>query len=1370
MMSQEKHREPLLREALNAKSEHDTGTGHPLAFPIVGVGASAGGLTALGAFFAQVPRDSGMAFVVIVHLSPEHTSDLAAILQRSTILPVQQVTEGTPLIADQVYVIPPARHLMIQDTMLHLVDPEPGLGRYVPIDHFFRTLAESHRSRAAAIVLSGDGADGSLGIKRIKEFGGVVLAQDPTEAEHDSMPRTAIATGMVDFTVPVAAMADVLRSYWQRAAIDTATADADRVLGMIFDVLREATGHDFSQYKPGTVLRRIDRRRQITAAADLTDYLAVLRARPEEVRSLLQDLLISVTNFFRDTPVWTALEGMIPQLFANKTGREQVRVWVAGCATGEEAYSVAMLLQEHAATLANPPAMQVFATDIDDDALATARQGRYLDTIAADVSSQRLGQFFTLEDSRYRIAQTLRDRVIFATHNLLHDAPFLQMDLVCCRNLFIYLNHDAQDHALQLFHFSLRPDGYLLLGTSESPDGVSHLFTVVDQVPRLFKCHALMQPAPVVARQPFKPRHLTVKADAARGPHNRPVSTTAELHQQLLKEAATPSVLVNSQYDIVHLSAGTNRFLQIGAGEATLNLLKVVVPDLAFELHMLLAAATREGSRMEARGVRIALEGTPRLVNLVVLPAHDPAWAGYLLVVFNDTADTGPGARDDAETPPANAGPLVSQLEAEVQRVREQLRATVADFETNVEEHKAANEELLAMNEELRATSEELETSREELQAVNEELNTVNEELTYKVEEANNANSDLQNLLASTAIGTLFLDPALCIKRYTASVRTLFNLIPADIQRPLAHVTHMLRYDELAADAARVLATTEALERQVQSTQGRWYLVRMLPYRKLDDQIDGVVVTFVDVTTQKQVELALRERDEQLALAQRTASIGLWYLDLALGTFVPSEVWCDIMGVQTDTQAAENPGWLGHIHPADLPGVKAAGEAAIRATGELEVEFRIAHPERGERWILSRGRYLPASDSTGPRLLGIVIDVTELKWAEEESRRAQEIAEQANSAKSAFLSRMSHELRTPLNAILGFAQVLEMNNPSPEDRESVEHILRAGRHLLDLINEVLDLTRVDSGTFDLHPESLSVPRVLQSALHLVQPLAVQAGVRLELTPGALSCTVLGDRRRLMQVLLNLLGNAIKYNRPGGQVLLGYRTPTDDCVRIIVTDTGPGLSTDDVQKLFRPFERLHAADTFIEGTGLGLAIAQGLTEAMGGTIGVESVVGQGSTFWVELPCTAISAADPAQAPEMDAAAGDREVQAVSASRRRTVLYIEDNASNARLVERFLKQKPTVRLVVAPTGKRGLDVARSEQPDVILLDLQLPDLDGETVLSQLQADPLTQRIPVVVVSGDAMPNVVTRLLSAGAKNYLTKPLDLQQFLSAIEACIR
>lgn len=824
--------------------------------PMVGLGGSAGSLTALQAFFKECPAETGLVFVVVIHLSPDFESTLHNVIGHWTTMRVVQAEDGEKVRPNHVYVIPSGKHLVTVDGHLKLTPLEVERGKRVAVDLFFRSLADTHGPHGAAIVLSGADGDGALGIKRIKERGGLTIAQDPDESEYPGMPRAAIDTGMVDWVLQVSEMPQRLLKYicQEKALIlppeegpqpaqpaRPSRDQAETALREVLVYLRTRTGRDFSYYKRATILRRIARRMQVNGVDDLPAYLSYLRTHPGESGALLQDLLISVTNFFRDREAFESLEKLIPQLFEGKTQSDSVRVWVPACATGEEAYSIAMLLLEHSRKLDVAPSLQVFACDLDEEAIAKARAGLYPETMVADVSEDRVRKFFLKDHHGYRVRRELREMVLFAAHDLLKDAPFSRMDLISCRNLLIYLNRDAQKRVFDTFHFALRPGGLMLLGSSESVEDGTSLFRVVDKKHRIYAHQAsarLGLPVPSGPSSLLRAIEAQERAGHAPVVHGRRFvqdssipfpamsapaldrSTLAEFHFKLLERLSPPSVIINAEHDIVHLSENAGRFLKFVGGEPTSNLLRVVDPMVRMELRSALFRATESNTTVTVLDLPLQLDGQPRLLDVRVSPASEIA-PGFLLVVFEVreiTLTTGP------ESPAAApvTEPIVRQLERELEQVKSQLRDTVEQYEASTEEMKASNEELQAMNEELRSATEELETSREELQSINEELTTVNSEMKGKVDELAHTNSDLQNLMASTSIATVFLDRDLGITRYTPSAVELFHLIPTDLGRPLAHLKYKLDYPELIPDAERVLKTLVPIEREVRD-DGHWF-------------------------------------------------------------------------------------------------------------------------------------------------------------------------------------------------------------------------------------------------------------------------------------------------------------------------------------------------------------------------------------------------------------------------------------------------------------------------------------------------------------------------------------------------------------------
>lgn len=847
-------------------------TPSPDEFFIVGIGASAGGINALQNFFKHVPEQSGMAYVVILHLSPDHDSQLASVLQRETKIPTAQVTERIRVQPNHIYVVPPDRHLTIEDSFI-AVSPNMQIeDRRAPVDIFFRTLADQHGPRAVGVILSGTGANGSMGIKRIKERGGATFVQNPRQAEFNEMPRNAIATELIDEVLPVAEIPAKIISYRNHTGdvkiqveSENRPEDQQHALREIFRLLRQRNGHDFSNYKRPTLLRRIERRISVHNLPDLPAYAKYMQENHDEPKALLKDLLISVTNFFRDKKAFEAVEQeVLPLIFKGKKSEDQVRIWVAGCATGEEAYSLAMLCAEQISDKVEAPKVQIFATDIDEAAIAQAREGFYTINDLADVSPERLRRFFNKDGDGYRIRREVRETIMFALHNFIKDPPFSHLDLISCRNVMIYFNEVAQERVSETFHFALNAGGYLFLGTSESVDGASDLYTLYNRENHIFQTRHVgprtyplpESVSPIYLDKPKTEYYPQQQADKA-----KERISFGELHQQLLEEYAPPSLVVNEEYEIVHLTEKAAKYLQIGGGEPSQNLLKLVKPELRLELRSALYQAVQRHSQVVAKGLKVNADNKTETIDVharPVLKAGDTA-KGFILVLFEPSTQEG-----KQEVLVSSDEPVAKQLEEELVRLKSQLRTSNEQHDLQAEELKASNEELQAINEELRSAAEELETSKEELQSMNEELRTVNQELKVKIEETSLASNNLQNLINSTNIGTIFLDRSFRLALFTPAIRNIFNLRSSDYGRPLSDITNSLQYDNLIHDAESVLERLTEIEKEVRTKSGAYYLMRLTPYRTGEDRIKGVVVTFVEITERKQGEVQLQENMEEL--------------------------------------------------------------------------------------------------------------------------------------------------------------------------------------------------------------------------------------------------------------------------------------------------------------------------------------------------------------------------------------------------------------------------------------------------------------------------------------------------------------------------
>jgi two-component system CheB/CheR fusion protein len=850
------------------------------SFPTVGIGASAGGLEALENFLRHVPRNSGMAFVIVQHLDPTRTGIMAELLQRATGMKVIQVKDRTRVQPNCVYVIPPNKDMSILHGVLHLLEPASPRGLRLPIDLFLRSLAQDQKEHSIGVILSGMGSDGTLGLRAIKEKGGLVLVQDPATAKFDGMPRSAINSGLSDIVAPVDDLPGRILAYLQRTPLvptpELALEDKTQsALEKAIILLRAHTGHDFSHYKKNTFYRRIERRMGIHQIEKIADYVRYLRENSQELNLLFKELLIGVTSFFRDGAAWTELrEKVIPALIARRPDGHVLRAWVPGCSTGEEAYSLAMMFKEarEKMKLGKKITLQVFATDLDKDAIDKARQGIYPENISADVSPEQMRRFFTKEERGCRVSTEIREMVIFAPQSVIVDPPFTKLDILSCRNLLIYLSSELQKKLIPLFHYSLSPGGILFLGSAETIGAFTDLFAPLNNKLRIFqRTEFALRVEPIDFPPSFAPP-LPAGTDAH--PETKtPASLQSLADQVILERYCPPAVLVNDKGNILYVSGRTGKYLEPAAGKANWNIFVMAREGLRYELTNAFQKALRQAGGVAITGLGTGTNGGEHFVRITVQRLETPEpLRGLVMIVFSDMAappETRASSRPVkvGKTPARSARP--AELERKYQQVCLELQTTREEMQTSQEELKSANEEMQSTNEELQSTNEEITTSKEEMQSLNEELQTVNNELQAKVDELARSNNDMKNLLNSTDIATLFLDNDLNVRRFTTPATKIIQLIPGDVGRPITDLASDLLYPELPEDAREVLRQLGFKERPISTRDGRWFTVRIMPYRTLDDRIDGVVITFADITAAKSLEGKLR--DHQVTLQNRIA-------------------------------------------------------------------------------------------------------------------------------------------------------------------------------------------------------------------------------------------------------------------------------------------------------------------------------------------------------------------------------------------------------------------------------------------------------------------------------------------------------------------
>ena len=967
-------------------SKKETLSNHPaIHVPIVGIGASAGGLEAFELFFKTMPADSGMAFVLVSHLDPGHDSMLSDILQRITRMPVQEAQDETKIQANNVYTIPPNKDMTIFHGTLNLSVPEHARGLRLPIDSFFRSLAEDQGERAICVILSGSGSDGTLGLRAIHGAGGATFVQEPSTAKYDGMPTSAVQSGLATYVLPVDQIAAQLVTYVKTIA-DTgvppqppvpATVSAMKNIMML---LRTKTGNDFSLYKQSTIRRRVERRMGMHNLSNLDAYARYLKENPAEVQILFKELLINVTSFFRDPEAYAALtKNILPRLFENKPDNYVFRIWVPGCASGEEAYSLAILFREYMDEIKKDFKLQIYATDIDDDAIASARSGTYPANIAIDVSPERLRRFFGKTETGFRIKKEIREMVVFAIQNVIKDPPFTKMDLISCRNLLIYLDTELQSRVIPTFHYSLRPGGVLFLSPSEGIGNFTDLFAPVDKKWKIYSVKSTGASArTMMIKQSAWTEDKTIQKAVEPSGRKEKMNFAELIRRVLLQSYAPPSVITSENGDIVYVHGDTGKYLQPAQGQATLNVIEMAREGLPLELRSAIMAANTKKTQIIIKDLPVKTNGGMHGVDLTVRPLTDPeAMRELLLISFQDTPLHIPEKRKATKRGAGTASmKRVEELEQDLAYTKENLQATIEEMQATNEELTSTNEELQSTNEELQSTNEELETSKEELQSVNEEIVTVNSELQAKIEQNSLIQNDMKNLLENVNVGTIFLDDHLTIRRFTHDATKVFRFAPADVGRPLADIRSLIPDVDLIPDAQGVLDSLIPREKHVRTTGKEWYLVRIMPYRTLDNVIDGVVLTFNDITALKKIEAEAQVARNYAQSIVDTVREPLIVLNGKFEVISASRAFYQTFGVTKEATEGQSFYALGD-RQWDIPPLKELLETILpKDTAFDDFKVESDFPGIGHRTLLLNARRIPSEEGMTHFILIAMEDVT----------------------------------------------------------------------------------------------------------------------------------------------------------------------------------------------------------------------------------------------------------------------------------------------------------------------------------------------------------------------------------------------------------
>jgi len=1325
-------------------------------FYIVGIGASAGGLEALERVFNHIPADTGMAFVIVQHLSPDFKSVMDELLARHTQMPIRRAEDGMVVEPNAIYLMPAKKEMIISGGRLHLTDKDPSQALTLPIDHFFRSLAQDIGSRSVAVVLSGSGSDGSRGIRDIHEAGGLVVAQSAESAKFDSMPRTAMETGVVDIAVDPEELGNVLLRYARRSVgaqwKDGEGADVDETAqARVFRLLQQRHNVDFNHYKPGTIGRRIERRIQLNHNhnGSLEDYVRRLESDPAEVDHLYRDLLIGVTHFFRNPEAFEALgNDVLPKLLEKAPADEEFRVWVAGCATGEEAYSLAILLHEQLEKMARPPSVKIFATDLHRVSLEKASSGIYSEAELGNISHQRRERYFQRLNNGYQVRSEIRRMIVFAPHNLTRDAPFTRMQLITCRNLLIYLRPHAQKKILSLFHFGLNAGGILFLGSSETPGDLSDEFDTVEERWRLYrKRRDVRLPAeswaPLASRPPKRPaaRGGASGGQALGGTEREMLG----LYDELLAQYMPPAVLVNSRWEVLQTFGGAGKLLQFTDGRLTVHLLELVQGDLKLALVGALQRVTKTGEPVAYSRVRVALDGEPKQLRLGVAPLRAGGADVRYLVSFEQEEPAPSAAAAEVATFDVDqvTHDRVQDLEQELSYTKENLQATIEELET-------ANEELQASNEELVASNEELQSTNEELHSVNEELYSVNAEYQWKIRELTELTNDMDNLLASTEVHTLFLDRNLCVRKFTPKLAEAFNLLPQDVGRRIDAFAHNIACQGLNAKLRRVLESGEVHEETVEGQRGNRFLMRLLPYAA-GDRHDGVVLTLIDISSLVEAQQQVRHANDRFERAISAAKEGIWdWPDVNSDQMWWSPNCYRLLGYEPGEVPATYSQWLRLIHPDDLPRVR---DTRLPTQQECFVdvhrdfEYRLLHKSGAYRWYQHRTIVDHDQQGNAVRMTGSLGDIQKRKLAEQ---RAQEEIDRRDR----FLAMLSHELRNPMGAVLTALDLMGAAGTDPEvSDEGLRVIDRQVRHMARLLDDLLDVSRISQNKITYKREVVDLDHTVEEVVQTIEHLIDARNQRLSIEVNDAPLRVWGDAARLRQVQLNLLTNASKYTPVGGRIALEMCREDDEVV-VRVRDSGEGIAPDVLGSIFDVFVQSdESLDRARGGMGLGLAITKSIVQAHRGRIIAHSEgPGRGSEFTVRLPLTDRPPRQSEAAPAVPTFAG-----------RRLVLA-EDNDDARRMLAKLLQQSG-FEVLEAANGAEALEHFRQSKIDVAVLDLGLPEVDGFEVARTVRRSSGPSAPLLVALTGYGRESDLRATAEAGFDVHLTKPLDPDELFALL-----
>ncbi len=1436
------------------------------------LGASADGLRHLEIFFQNVPKDSNRTYVVIQHQMREMDSKLPEILQRCTSLTVRSISDGLGIQGGNLYVAPPGSYITVTNNVFHTEKLSRDKNHLrMPIDHLMRSVAVSKKDNAIALILSGTGSDGSLGIKEIKNEGGMVMVQDPEGLDYREMPDNAIATRTADVILPVAQMPmhihDYINARIKREDIFN-HSEAPHLLRELLSIIKEKTRRDFSDYKENTLFRRIIRRMAVQKVPSLNKYLEILRLHDKEVLALYNDLLIGVTSFFRDQDDFHAVyEQVLPRIFESDESHP-VRIWVTACSTGEEAYSMAILVKEFMKSNNLRRDVQIFATDIDEHALEFARRGKFYKNIQADIPPAFLNNYFLRLDGHYQVHKDLRDMIVFANHDLLADPPYSRIDLISCRNFLIYLNKNKQEHVFNVFNYAIKPDGYMFLGKSESKNSLQ-AFEKLNPKWKIFVKKKNNKTIPEIFTN-SKFGHFD-KQTGYSG------TMKAKSLPQIANEVATrkfmnPLLFVDDAGIVLYSLGKCNEFFEFPVGNPTNKVQDFAVEGLRIPLlNALKKVTTGKMSDFEYQNIKVFKKDEIIVVNLKVRELHEyPRMKGIFIIhiePWNNILLSSVNKKSENADLDQNQQEYIRELEADLREAREYLRNVIEELEIANEELKSTNEEAHSANEELQSSNQELEKTKEESQSLNEELETANDELQQKIKELRQLNDDLSNLITSTQIGTVFLDKNLVVRRFTPHIKSILDLADSDIGKPIEKFSINYENQKLIDHAKQVLETLMPFEKEVTAYNQRNYWMRILPYRTMQDKIEGVVITFTNITELKKAQELVATHEKQykqlfshvnngFALCQRSEKgkkheFRFHDTNNTFQKLFPyinfEEVWfSDVLpanirqeGMETATRVANN--GSSHIEEQyfeninkhlrlhyfshkkdhfallveDITSLKNELEMRQHLSSIVESSDDAIYSESPEGRILSwnkaaerlygytqeeiegkissdffasekfdhnsellemvrngdtiqnhetlhkikSGTIVPVSITKSPikdangvvlAISNIVKNNTYVKEREKALIEAKEATEKAAQLKSAFLANMSHEIRTPLNSILGYTDLMLEELEDEKIQKWLNTINNSGNQLLQLINDIVDVSKLEAGEVTMHFTSVDIVNLVVQMHDELTYQSTQSTTdvdfRCSIPDGINKYCIRTDETRLKQILYNILGNAFKFTEKG-YIDFGFKIAKNkEKITFFVKDTGIGISEEYKKHIFNRFHQgEHIADKAVQGTGLGLSISQGLTGLLNGEMWLESEKGKGSTFYISLPVVKEDITKENEIKEN--MRPDNDIRLFSGKK---VLLVEDDEYSMEMM-RYMLERRDIKCLVAIDGEEALKVFNKEKVDLVLLDIRLPKINGHEVMKQITKK--NKDLPVIAQSAFAMADEIQIAKNDGFTDYIT-----------------